>query len=72
MSETVLGTYRCNLCNRDFQKYKEREKNQVKGISEGRSKTYSFILKFVAPDKTELNKHICTYCISDILNNFQD
>ena len=71
MAENVGITF-CNLCGRDYKKYDKKEMSKVFGISIARSGTYSLVLKFVDPDKSEVNKHICTYCISDILNRFHD
>lgn len=70
MSETLISTYRCNLCNRDFKKYNKKDESQIFGLNESRSSTYNFVLKFEKPNVAGLNKHICTYCISDILNKF--
>ena len=70
MSESN-GQLKCNICQREFNKYNSKESNQVFGISLARSKTYSVVLDFVKYDKSEINRHICTYCIADIINKFE-
>lgn len=70
MSE-AFGIVNCNLCGREFKKYNKIEFNKIHGISLARSKTYSLKLEFVTIDKSEINKHICNYCIADIINKFE-
>lgn len=65
-----FGIINCSLCNREFKKYTPKEVSKVYGISVIRNKSYSQLIKFVEVDKSEVNKHICTYCISDIVNKF--
>lgn len=60
----------CNLCARDYNKYSKLDKGKIHGISLARTTSYSQILKFVDVDKSEINRHICNYCIADILNKF--
>lgn len=64
------GIVRCNLCQRDYKKYSKFDFGKIHGISLKRTTTYSQILEFVDIDKSEINKHICNYCIADILNKF--
>jgi len=47
-----------------------KEKNKIFGISVVRNSNWSQLIKFVDTDKSEVNKHICTYCISDVINKF--
>lgn len=60
----------CNICQREYKKYDKKDISKLHGISLARSSTYSLKLDFVKPDKSEINRHICTYCIADILNKF--
>lgn len=60
----------CSLCTREFKKYIPKEVSKVYGIHVFRNKEYSQLIKFVAVDKSEINKHICTYCIADVVNKF--
>lgn len=69
MSEDY-GIIKCNLCQRDYKKYNKYDYGKIVGISLKRTKTYSQILQFVDVDKSEINKHICRYCIADVLNEF--
>ncbi len=65
-----FGIVNCNLCDREFKKYTPKEASKVYGISVTRNSNWSQLIKFVAIDKSEINRHICTYCISDICNKF--
>ena len=65
-----FGIINCDLCGREFKKYTPKEVNKVHGISVTRNSSWSQLIKFVPVDKSEVNKHICTYCISDVLNKF--
>lgn len=69
MSENVTKLI-CNLCKREYNKFDKKDCSKIYGIQLTRSKTYAQILKFVPFNKSEINTHICTYCISDVLNNF--
>ena len=64
------GLITCNLCGREYKRYVAKESSQVYGVSPQRNKSWSLVLKFVDNDKSEVNKHICTYCIADIVNKF--
>ncbi len=64
------GIINCTLCDREFKMYDKKEKTQVYGLAYKRTKTYSQILDFVDLNKSEIDKHICTYCIAGILNKF--
>lgn len=70
MSEKY-GIVNCNLCERDFKKYDKKKSGQIFGISLARSSTWSLTLKFVDIDKSEIDKHLCSYCIADIVNKFE-
>lgn len=69
MSESV-GIIKCNLCNRDYKKWNKYDFGKIVGISLKRSSTYSQVLDFVDVDKSEINVHLCNYCIADVLNKF--
>lgn len=71
MSEQ-FGLIECQLCSRAFKKYEKREANQVYGLSLEKLKRDGYKLKFSSWDKSEIDRHICTYCISDILNKFNN
>ncbi len=60
----------CDLCPREFKKYVPKESSKVYGVSVVRNAEWSQLIKFVANDKSEINKHICTYCIADVVNKF--
>jgi hypothetical protein len=65
-----FGIINCDLCLREYKKYVPKEISRIYGISVFRNKEYSQLIKFVNVDKSEVNKHICTFCISDIVNKF--
>lgn len=65
-----FGIITCSLCDREFKKYEKKESSKVYGITVFRNKNYSQLIKFVDNDKSEINRHICTYCISDVVNKF--
>lgn len=71
MSETY-GYVECDICSRAFRKYDKSENSKITGISLIELKKGGTKLNFVDNDKSEINRHICSYCISDILNKYQD
>jgi len=66
------GVIFCNLCGREYKKYDKKDCAKIFGVSITRSNNWSQVMKFVSFDKSEVNRHICTYCISDVLNKFHD
>jgi len=70
MSE-LFGFIECSLCSRAFKKYIKIESNKIQGISLIHLKSGGTKLNFVDNDKSEINKHICNYCLADILNKYK-
>lgn len=62
----------CNLCGREEPRFNKNkvETSRFFGLTNERNKNYNIVLGFVKINQTPINKHICTSCISDILNEF--
>jgi len=71
MSEEY-GIIECQLCSRSFKKYDKFEANKVVGLSLIKLKINGYKLGFSSWEKSEIDRHICTYCISDIVNKYSD
>ncbi|HMT03431.1 MAG TPA: hypothetical protein PKD00_09025 [Burkholderiales bacterium] len=69
MSEEI-GFIECNLCSRMFKKYDNIDSQRAIGISLQKLKRNGYKLSFSKWDKSDINRHICTYCISDIINKY--
>lgn len=69
MSEET-GFIECNLCSRMFKKYDNIDSQRAIGISLQKLKINGYKLSFSKWDKSDINRHICTYCISDIINKY--
>lgn len=63
-----FGLVNCDLCGREGSPNKENK--DFIGISVERNKNYSQIIKFGKKNETNVNKHICYYCVSDIVNKY--
>ena len=65
------GFIECNLCSRIFKKYDNIESQKAIGLSLEKLKRNGYKLSFSKWDKSDMNRHICTYCIADIVNKYE-
>lgn len=66
-----FGLVECSLCCRAFKMYDKKEAGKIYGVDPVKLKNGNWKVNFVDYDKSPIDKHICTQCISDVLNKFQ-
>lgn len=64
----LYGLVECTLCSKAFKKYDRKQNSQIYGVSLGN--TNKGLITMVDNDKSEIDKHICVYCINNIVKQF--
>ncbi len=65
----LYGLVECTLCSKAFKKYDRQQNSQVFGVSLGNSN--KGLISIVDNNKSEIDKHICIYCVNAIIRNFE-